>query len=97
MDFLKEVADNIGYISAIAGFVAVLVKFWREQKKAKEGQLCLLRAEMLKIYFRNKDRECLNQYEADNFKLMYASYKAQGGNSFIDEVNKHVSAWELEK
>lgn len=97
MEYLKELADTIGYISAIAGALIVIVKVYSEWKKARNGQLCLLRNELLKIYYKHKDTEELPQYEAQNFTMMYDAYKARGGNSFIDEVHNHVIKWELSK
>ena len=97
MEYLKELADTIGYISAIAGALIMIAKMYSEWKKARNGQLCLLRNELLKIYYKYKDAEALPQYEAQNFTLMYDSYKARGGNSFIDEVHNHVIKWELTK
>ena len=97
MGYLKEVANTIGYITAIAGGAVAAWKLYGEWKKARAGQLCLLRNELLKIYYKYKDKEELPQYEAQNFTMMYDAYKARGGNSFIDEVHKHVIKWELSK
>ena len=97
MDYIKELAEIIGAISAIIGGMVVIYKLYGEWKKARDGQLCLLRNELLKIYYKYKDKEELPQYEAQNFTMMYAAYKARGGNSFIDEVRKHVIEWELSK
>lgn len=97
MDYLKEVANVIGYITAIVGAIVGIAKLYSEWKKARDGQLCLLRNELLKIYYKYKDKEELPQYEAQNFTMMYSAYKARGGNSFIDEVRKHVIEWELTK
>lgn len=97
MDYLKEIATAIGYISAILGAILGGVKVYKEWKKTRDGQLCILRNEMLKIYHKYKDREELPQYEAQNFTMMYSAYKSMGGNSFIDEVRNHVIEWELSK
>lgn len=97
MDLIRQLAENIGYIAAIIGAMVTVYKCYGEWKKAKTGQLCLLRNELLKIYYKYKEKEELPQYEAQNFKLMYDAYKARGGNSFIDEVHKHVIQWELSK
>lgn len=97
MEYLKELADVIGYVAAIIGALVGGYKVYGEWKKARAGQLCLLRNELLKIYYKYKDREELPQYEAQNFTMMYDAYKARGGNSFIDEVHKHVIKWELSK
>ena len=97
MEYLKELADTLGYISVIIGSLVAVVKMYGEWKKAKNGQLCLLRNELLKIYYKYKEAEELPQYEAQNFIMMYEAYKARGGNSFIDEVHDHVIKWELSK
>jgi hypothetical protein len=97
MDYIKELVDVIGYITAIIGAAVGVYKMYGEWKKARNGQLCLLRNELLKIYYKYKDKEELPQYEAQNFTMMYDAYKARGGNSFIDEVHKHVIKWELSK
>lgn len=97
MEYLKGAADTIGYITVIIGGVIAIAKIYSEWKKARNGQLCLLRNELLKIYYKYKDAEELPQYEAQNFTMMYEAYKARGGNSFIDEVHNHVIKWKLSK
>lgn len=97
MDYINELAKVIGSITAIIGALVAVYKMFGEWKKAKDGQLCLLRNELLKIYYKHKETEELPQYEAQNFIMMYEAYKARGGNSFIDEVHDHVIKWELSK
>lgn len=95
-----EVAQICGFITAIAAALALFVKPVREKlfgiKDIHEGQKCLLRSEMLQIYYRGKDNNnTLRQYEFENFCLLYAAYKAEHGNSFIDKVNKEVQDMEV--
>lgn len=97
MDYINELAKVIGSIATIIGALVAVYKMYGEWKKAKDGQLCLLRNELLKIYYKHKETEELPQYEAQNFIMMYEAYKARGGNSFIDEVHDHVIKWELSK
>ena len=97
MDYINELAKLIGSITVIIGALVTVYKLYIEWKQAKDGQLCLLRNELLKIYYKHKDTEELPQYEAQNFIMMYEAYKARGGNSFIDEVHDHVIKWELSK
>jgi hypothetical protein len=97
MDYINELAKVIGSVTAIIGALVAVYKMYGEWQKARNGQLCLLRNELLKIYYKYKDQEELPQYEAQNFTMMYDAYKARGGNSFIDEVHKHVIKWELSK
>ncbi|MBO5836763.1 MAG: hypothetical protein J6Q92_02595 [Oscillospiraceae bacterium] len=96
MEYLETAAKVIGYLTSIGGLILFMVKVWKEQAKSKAGQLCLLRAEMLKIYYKHCDCKTIRQYEAENFVMMYEAYKARGGNSFIDEVYEIVTTWKLE-
>ena len=59
------------------------------------GMKCLLRSEMLHIYYCNKDDEIIRQYELENFVYLYKAYKAIKGNSFIDKIYKEVMTWEV--
>lgn len=60
-----------------------------------EGQRCQLRADMLNIYYKNKDAKKIRQYEAEHFDKCYHAYKALKGNSFIDEIYKKAHTWEV--
>lgn len=97
-----EIAQICGFITAIAAAIALFVKPIRAKlfglSEIREGQKCLLRSEMLQIYYKGKEREnTLRQYEFENFCLLYAAYKAENGNSFIDKINHEVQEMEVEK
>ena len=51
------------------------------------GMRCLLRSEMLRTYYHNKESEKIRQYEYENFIFLYKAYKALKGNSFIDKIS----------
>lgn len=95
MEYLENIAKVIGFVGTIGGAVVFMAKMWKEQSKSKVGQLCLLRQEMLKIYYKHREDKTIRQYEAENFVMMYEAYKARGGNSFIDEVYDNVTSWKL--
>jgi hypothetical protein len=59
------------------------------------GIKCLLRSEMLRTYYHNKDKETIRQFELENFIALYKAYKALKGNSFIDKIHKEVMSWEV--
>lgn len=87
-------------ITSLAAAIAILAKPAREKlfgtRKIEEGQKCVLRAEMLVIYYRGKDNGGkIRQYDFENFVLMYAAYKALDGNSFIDKIKDEVQAMEV--
>lgn len=98
--YIGVILQVCSLITSLAAAVAILAKPAREKlfgtKKIEEGQRCMLRAEMLSIYYKGKDHEDrIRQYEFENFVLMYGAYKALGGNSFIDKINKEVQEMEV--
>ena len=98
----SEVAQVCGFITAIAAAIALFVKPIRAKlfglNEMREGQKCLLRSEMLQIYYKGKEHDnTLRQYEFENFCLLYAAYKAEHGNSFIDKINKEIQEMEVER
>lgn len=95
-----QIAQICGFITAIAAAAALFVKPLRAKlfglNEIREGQKCLLRSEMLQIYYKGKENNnVLRQYEFENFCLLYAAYKAERGNSFIDKVNHEVQEMEV--
>ncbi len=88
IEVIGIVGELIAFIGLIAaGVISILNIF--------EGQRCLLRSEMLRIYYKNQDRQELRQYELENFCLLYKAYKKLHGNSFIDKVNVDVHKWKV--
>lgn len=87
-------------ITSLAAAAAIILKPIRERlfgtKSIEDGQKCMLRAEMLAIYYEGKDHDDkIRQYKFENFVLMYAAYKALGGNSFIDKIKTEVEKMEV--
>lgn len=95
-----QIAQICGFITAIAAAAALFAKPLRAKlfglNEIREGQKCLLRSEMLQIYYKGKEHDnVLRQYEFENFCLLYAAYKAEKGNSFIDKINHEVQEMEV--
>lgn len=88
-----EMLKMIGSEVTILVGAAIPVIVWG--KKIIEGQRCQLRADMLEIYYKNKDEKKIRQYEAEHFDKCYHAYKALKGNSFIDEIYKKAHTWEV--
>lgn len=87
------------FITALVGefvtLIGILVPVISDNRKAKEGQRCLLRSKMLEIYYANHEKKTIRQYEYENFVMLYEAYKALKGNSFIDRIYEEVSSWEI--
>ena len=105
MEAILTIAQIAGCISTIAAAMALFIKPIRERLfKAKkdneaerDGLRCLLRNEILKIYYKGRDQKSLTQYEAENFMHLYESYINLGGNSFIIQVHDEMISWKITK
>ena len=89
---LATIATLIGEIGVLLGVIVPVIVSIR---KIANGTRCQLRSEMLRIYYHNKDREKIRQYELENFVFLYDAYKSLKGNSFIDKIYKEVMSWEV--
>lgn len=99
MGLLKAAADHAGDICQIATCVALLVKPIREwilgTGLIKEGLRCLLRSEIIGIYYKHKEHKTLREYEYKNLEFCYKAYKALKGNSFVDHIHEEMQEWEI--
>ena len=93
---IVEIASGILSIITLA---SLLIKPIRKKifnnNRSLEGELCLLRSEMMKTYYKNLDTRTIRQYEFENFIKLYEAYKSLGGNSFVDEINEEVRHWKV--
>lgn len=99
LDALKTAAQIAGEITGVVAFVVLIVKPIREKvlgaNDIKEGQKSLLRDRMTTTYYKHLDEKKLRQYEYESFMALYKSYKALGGNSFIDHIKAELDEWEV--
>lgn len=99
LEYLKQIAAIFGYVSAIVTAAVLLIKPLRDKvlgfKYIVSGMKCLLRADMLRIYYKHHDRNEIRQHERENLEAEYRAYKALGGNSFIDGIYQEVTKWEV--
>ncbi len=76
--------------------LAVIVPVIIAVRKISNGNKCLLRSEMLRTYYHNRDSKTIRQFEYENFIFLYEAYKALKGNSFIDRIYSEVKTWRIE-
>lgn len=92
MEHLTQLLDNWPTLAAeLAALIPILVAVW----KVCNGQKCLLRSDMLSIYYHNREKKIIRQYEYENFVMLYEAYKALKGNSFIDKIYSEVKEWDI--
>ena len=85
IEFIKLLATELTIMSPLIVAIFLII----------QGIKCLLRTEMLRTYYHNKDKEKIRQFELENFIALYKAYKALRGNSFIDKINNEVMSWEV--
>lgn len=99
MEKLLVVAEACGAIMGIVTLVILLCKPLREWlfglRDIRDGQRCLLRNEMTKIYYRHREERKIRQFEYENFDFLYKAYKRLKGNSFVDHIRKEIEEWEV--
>ena len=92
MEQLTIMATVVGEIVALLGVIIPVIVSIR---KISNGTKCQLRSEMLRIYYHNRERGKIRQYEYENFVMLYEAYKALKGNSFIDKIYEEVHSWDI--
>jgi hypothetical protein len=96
---IDEIVQWAKDICSIATCAALLIKPVREwlmgTKEIREGQRCLLRAEIVRIYYRHLADRQLREYEFKNMQQCYEAYKAMNGNSFIDRIHAEMLEWDI--
>lgn len=100
MEQIPKILSICSLIINVSAVITLFLKPVRERlfgmNDIREGQKCLLRSEMLSIYYSGQDHNGkLRQHEYENFVLMYQAYKAMNGNSFIDKIYKEVQEMEV--
>ena len=96
---LKDIASVALMVTQIITCAVLLVKPLREWvmgvEDVREGQRCLLRSQIVRIYYHNVDNQTLRQYEYELLVACYKAYKRLGGNSFIDHIYNEMQTWTI--
>ena len=92
----SEIDTGIGFMDHM---LVLLAKPVRERlfgmSAIREGQKCMLRADMLATYYKHREEKTIRQYEYENYLYEYKAYKALRGNSFIDRIAQEIAGWEI--
>ena len=86
-------------ICSLATCAALLIRPFREwllgTESLRVGQRCLLRSEIVRIYYRHLGDKQLREYEFKNMQQCYDAYKVLKGNSFIDRIHAEMQEWDI--
>lgn len=99
IDHILRCIQLLSTFLSIVTALLVIIKPFRDRlfgtKQYKDGMRCLLRGEMLHIYYRNKETGKIRQYEFEDFVFCYNAYKSLNGNSFIDKIYNEIKEMEV--
>lgn len=98
MEHLLTIAEIIGSITVIGGFLLALYKVVKKLSTVAEGMKSLLRKDIMDIYYLHCDEEepTLREYERKNLDALFAAYTAHGGNSFVSDLyNDEMRHWHV--
>lgn len=99
MEWLRFLASAAADITAVLALLAVLIKPLRQRflgdTSVREGQKCLLRSQIVSIYYRHLEEKALRQYEYENLCYCFRAYKALGGNSFAEHIYEEMQDWKI--
>ena len=110
MEQLLYIAAIFQGLAAAAAFAMLFVKPIRKRllgikaRKAaqseddateKESVKCLLRSEIVRIYYAYRVRRAIHSFEYENVAMLYRAYKDMGGNSFVDRIWEEIQSWDV--
>lgn len=94
-DLLANISPLAKFVGEILVLLGAIIPVIVTMRKISNGMRCQLRSDMLHIYYANREKGIIRQYEYENFVRLYEAYKALKGNSFIDKIYKEVQDWEV--
>ena len=102
-EIFKTIMQYSSWLLAFTTLLIMVIRPLREKilgirKKERseyESLKCLLRSEIVRIYFQKRKNACLHQYEFENISMLYSAYKELGGNSFVDRIWEEIQEWEI--
>ena len=92
------VAEIIGSLTVIGGFLLAICKIIKKLSAVAEGLKSLLRSDIMSIYYKHCDEEepTLREYERKTLDALFEAYSAQGGNSFVSDLyNDQMRHWRV--
>lgn len=99
MNIRSVLAEAAGDLCQIVSFAVLVIRPLREwvfgYDAIREGQRCLLRSEIVRIYYRHVKDKQLQEYEYQNLSQCYKAYKALKGNFFVDHIYGEMQEWEI--
>ncbi len=94
-DLVQAAKDICSIVTCAALVIRPLREWLLGTDSLREGQRCLLRSEIVRIYYRHQGDKQLREYEFKNMQQCYDAYKVLKGNSFVDHIHGEMMEWEI--
>lgn len=94
-DLIQGAKDICSVVTCAALLIRPLREWLLGTGALREGQRCLLRSEIVRIYYRHLGDKQLREYEFKNMQQCYEAYKVLKGNSFIDRIHTEMQEWDI--
>ena len=94
-DLVQAAKDICSIVTCAALVIRPLREWLLGTDSLREGQRCLLRSEIVRIYYRHLGDKQLREYEFKNMQQCYDAYKVLKGNSFIDRIHGEMLEWDI--
>ena len=104
---IASIAQGVAGAITIALFFIKPFRVWflgiKDRKKKNdireaqeyESVKCLLRSDIVRIYYANRSKKELYSFEYENVSMLYEAYKKMGGNSFVDRIWAEMQEWTI--
>ena len=99
MEILSRMAEWAGEVCQVVTCALLLIRPLREwllgTEALREGQRCLLRCQIVGLYYRHHEVRQLRENEYRNLEQCYKADKALKGNSVVDHIHGEMQEWEI--
>ena len=92
---VKSDANSEQLTSSVSEIKADIETLMINKEKSDKAVLSLMRNEITNIYYENVAAKSLKSYEKENLNALYEAYKAMGGNSYVQALEKEMNTWQV--
>ena len=93
--FITILSDFLLISTVLSLLIPPIRKRILGQKSMEDGQKTILRSEIVKIYYKNRENQTLRLYEIENLCALYTAYTARKGNSFVKKIYDEMTEWKV--
>ena len=97
MEWVQQYWMELIFTAIVSLFIASVKYMYRAITAVKGGMQAILRDEIIDLYNKCHDSDCVKIYELENMEHLYKNYVALGGNGAIKELYKDFKTLPMHK